>query len=151
LTDALRELIRDGHPTLVGPVRQEQLSGIRQESIFEPLREHLLAFNQPTLEIADYEEAAGVHNHCRSQGIAGSDIGFLICAVALRRDWQIFTVDRDFARYNRVVSLKLYEVTYGLVSRPQTVPQRFFGHLSHPHPAPSAKLCFSSFGQFFDN
>jgi len=110
LTDALRNLIHDGRARLIGPVRQELLSGIRQESTFINLRDHLQAFDEPTLEIADYEEAANAHNRCRSRGIAGSPTDFLICAVALRRDWQIFTVDRDFAFYSRIVRVKLYKL-----------------------------------------
>jgi predicted nucleic acid-binding protein len=110
LTAALRELIRDGRAIIVGPVRQELLSGIRQESAFKQLRDHLRAFDEPTLETEDYEEAARIHNRCRSRGIAGSPIDFLICAVAIRRDWQIFTLDQGFARCARVVPLKLHQV-----------------------------------------
>jgi predicted nucleic acid-binding protein len=111
LTAALRELIRDGRARIIGPVRQELLSGLRRESAFRQIRDHLRAFDEPALEIADYEEAAHTHNRCRSRGIAGSPIDFLICAAARRRDWQIFTTDQDFACYARVVPVKLYEVT----------------------------------------
>src|SRR5271167_3214749 len=103
LTGALRELIQDGRAQLVGPVRQELLSGVREESTFRKLREQLRAFDQVTLDIADYEEAARLHKQCRSHGIAGSAIDFLICATALRRSWQIFTTDRDFSRYAGVL------------------------------------------------
>jgi predicted nucleic acid-binding protein len=109
LTSNLRELIQDGRAQLVGPVRQELLSGIRQESTFRKLRDHLRAFDQVTLDIADHEEAARLHNQCRTRGIAGSAIDFLICAIALHRNWQIFTTDRDFARYAGVLGLNLYD------------------------------------------
>ncbi|MGA9391014.1 MAG: PIN domain-containing protein [Candidatus Sulfotelmatobacter sp.] len=108
-TGALRELIREGRAQLVGPVRQELLSGIRHEKAFLELRDHLRAFDQVVLEIADYEEAARINNRCRSRGIAGSEIDFLICAIADRRNWEIFTADRDFARYAKVLPLRLYE------------------------------------------
>jgi predicted nucleic acid-binding protein len=98
LTAALRELIRDGRAQLVGPVRQELLSSIRHETSLRKLREQLRAFEEPNLEVADYEEAAHTHNQCRSRGVAGSAIDFLICAAASRRDWQIFTTDQDFTR-----------------------------------------------------
>ena len=110
LTHALAELIRDGRAQLVGVVRQELLSGIREEDRFRKLRDYLRAFDDPRLELADYEEAAQMHNRCRSRGIAGSAIDFLICAVADRREWQIFTTDRDFERYGRVLGVKLYAV-----------------------------------------
>jgi predicted nucleic acid-binding protein len=109
LSSALRELIEDGRAQLVGPVRQELLSGIREEASFKKLRDQLRAFEQVPLEVADYEEAARLNNQCRARGIAGSAIDFLICAVALRRGWQIFTTDRDFPRYAAVLPLKLYD------------------------------------------
>lgn len=108
LTAALQEFIRNGQAQLVGPIRQELLSGIRQESSFNILRDHLRAFDEINIELADYEDAARIHNQCRSHGIAGSATDFLICSIALRRDWQIFTTDRDFTRYARVIPLKLY-------------------------------------------
>jgi predicted nucleic acid-binding protein len=111
ITHALQELIRDGRAQLLGPVRQELLSGIRQELSFRKLRDHLRAFDEPRIEVADYEEAAHIKNQCRSRGIAGSAIDFLICAAASRRDWQVFTTDQDFSRYASVVSLKLYQVS----------------------------------------
>jgi predicted nucleic acid-binding protein len=108
LTSALRELIRDGRAQLVGPVRQELLSGIRPETSFRKLRDQLRAFDEPKLEMADYEEAAHINNQCRSRGIAGSAIDFLICAAASRRDWGIFTTDQDFTRYAAIITLNLY-------------------------------------------
>jgi predicted nucleic acid-binding protein len=110
LTTALQELIRDGRAQLVGPVRQELLSGIRQVTSFRKLRDQLRAFDEPRIEVADYEEAAHINNQCRSRGIAGSAIDFLICAAASRRDWQVFTTDHDFTRYASVVPLNLYQV-----------------------------------------
>jgi predicted nucleic acid-binding protein len=110
LTATLRELIREARAQLLGPVRQELLSGIRHETGFEKLRADLRSFDDPRLESADYEEAAHIHNQCRKRGIAGSPIDFLICAAALRRDWEIFTTDKDFTRYARAVAVRLYEV-----------------------------------------
>jgi predicted nucleic acid-binding protein len=108
LTRALRELVREGRAQIMGVIRQELLSGIRGEENFHKLRDYLRAFEEPGIEVLDYEEAAQMHNRCRSRGIAGSAIDFLICAVAKRRDWQIFTTDHDFERYERVLGLRLY-------------------------------------------
>lgn len=110
LIGALEELIREGRAQMVGAIRQELLSGIREEERFHKLRDHLRAFEEPRVEVRDYEEAARMHNQCRSRGIAGSAIDFLICAVAGRRNWEIFTTDRDFERYAKVVGVKLYAV-----------------------------------------
>jgi predicted nucleic acid-binding protein len=110
ITQALKEVIRDGRARLVGVVRQELLSGIREEERFRKLRDYLRAFDDPALETGDYEEAAQMHNRCRARGIAGSAIDFLICAMASRRNWQIFTTDQDFERYGRVLGMKLYSL-----------------------------------------
>jgi predicted nucleic acid-binding protein len=110
LTSALQELIRDGRAQLMGPVRQELLSGVRQEAGFRKLRDQLRAFDEPRIEVSDYEEAAHISNQCRSQGIAGSPTDFLICSAASRRDWQVFTTDHDFTRYASVIPLKLYQL-----------------------------------------
>ena len=107
LTAALAELIREGRAQMVGMVRQELLSGIREEERLRKLREDLRAFEDPQLEAEDYEEAARMNNQCRTKGVAGSAIDFLICAVAGRRGWQVFTTDRDFERYAKVLGVKM--------------------------------------------
>jgi hypothetical protein len=73
---------------------------------FEKLRNHLRAFDDPALGAEDYETAAEMHNRCRSRGVAGSAIDFLLCAVAELRQWQIFTTDREFERYQRGAGLE---------------------------------------------
>jgi hypothetical protein len=108
LIRALEELVREGRAQIVGAIRQELLSGIREAERFHKLRNYLRAFDEPSIGMLDYEEAARMHNACRTRGIAGPAIDFLICAVAQRRDWHIFTTDRDFERYGRVLGLKLY-------------------------------------------
>jgi len=109
LKTALQELVQDGRAQVVGPVRQELLSGIRAEDSFRKVRDALRAFDEPQLQIQDYEEAARISNLCRSRGIAGSAIDFLICAVAHLREWEVFTTDLDFPRYSKVLPLRLYQ------------------------------------------
>lgn len=110
LTRALAELVREGRAQIMGVVRQELLSGIREAEKFHRLRDYLRAFDDPAMAVGDYEQAAEMHNRCRSRGIAGSAIDFLICAVAQRRDWQVFTTDTDFEHYHTALSLKLYRI-----------------------------------------
>lgn len=107
-TDVLAELIREGRAQMVGPIRQELLSGIREESQFKKIRDYLRAFPEPSLEAEDYEDAARMSNQCRGRGIAGSSVDFLICAAARRRGWSIFTTDGDFQNYAKVVPVRLY-------------------------------------------
>ncbi len=107
-TRELGELIGEGRVVLMGAVRQELLSGIKVKSQFELLREHLRAFPDVELDEADYEEAASAFNRCRGKGIQGSNTDFLICAAAFRRDLAIYTTDRDFEQYAKVLDLALH-------------------------------------------
>jgi len=109
LTHSLDDLIYKGQAQIIGAVRQEVLSGIREEPQYLKLRDALRSFPNAALETEDYEEAAQMSNVCRRRGIAGSAIDFLLCAVASRRHWPIFTTDRDFDRYRRVLGVKLFQ------------------------------------------
>src|SRR5260370_25174482 len=87
LAKALVELVQESRVQMLGPIRQELLSGIREKTQFEKIREYLRAFEEPSLDAADYEDAARASNQCRSSGISGSAVDFLICAVAQRHRW----------------------------------------------------------------
>ena len=106
----LAGLVDDGRVVMIGPVRQELLSGLRERAQFERLREHLRAFRDLELTSDDYEEAALAYNRCRSKGIQGSNTDFLICAVAIRRELSIFTTDEDFGTYSRLLPIALHEI-----------------------------------------
>ncbi len=93
---------------MIGPIRQELLSGIRDGRQFDNLREHLREFDDLDLVREDYEEAAAMNNRCRSAGVAGSAIDFLICAVTVRRASAIFTADNDFLQYRRHLPIRLH-------------------------------------------
>lgn len=108
LTRKLADLIREGRAQLIGPIRQELLSGLKTEERFKDLRDYLRAFDEPALQVPDFEEAAAMNNRCRSCGIAGSPIDFLICAAAHRRQWEILTTDNDFIHFKKVLPIRLY-------------------------------------------
>jgi len=108
--DELRELINEMRAQLIGPIRQEILSGISNEAQFQKLREHLGAFEDLTIHSEDYERAAECFNLCRSQGIQGAHIDFLICAVAERYNIPIFTTDKDFSLYASYLPISLYQL-----------------------------------------
>lgn len=108
-TAELGELVREGRVVMLGPVRQELLSGVKVRRQFELLREHLRSFPDLLLGQEDYEEAASSFNRCRELGIQGSNTDFLICAAALRRDLSIYTTDGDFRHYAKVLKLELHE------------------------------------------
>lgn len=111
LTAVLQELIQEGRAQIAGPIRQEILSGIREPEHFRKLRDRLRAFEEPSIDLRDYETAAEINNRCRVRGISGSPVDFLLCAVAHRHEWQILTTDRDFENYRKVIPLNLYAHT----------------------------------------
>lgn len=106
----LEGLIADHRVVMIGPVRQELLSGIRSGSQFNSLRKRLSAFPDEPIFAEDYEEAARIFNVCRQNGIQGSNTDFLICAVARRRQYEIFTTDNDFTLYSEFVAIPLYKM-----------------------------------------
>ena len=108
ITGNLYELVRQSRVRLLGSVRQEVLSGIRDESTFHRIREHLRGFPDVELLTEDYEEAARASNRCRSRGVAATSVDMLMCAVGLRHGWKIFTLDRDFQNYRAVLKLELF-------------------------------------------
>lgn len=108
LVEEWAALIREGRVVLVGPVRQELLSGLRDDSAFERLRVRLRPFEDLPLETDDFETAAVAFNRCRRAGVTGSAVDLLLCAIAERRALPIFTADRDFERYARVLRFPLH-------------------------------------------
>ena len=101
--------MREGRTAVIGPIRQELLSGLKGNTQFQTLRDHLRAFPDLELEAADFEEAAHFFNRCRSKGVQGANTDFLMCAVASRRDLSIFTTDGDFRELRRILPLTLHE------------------------------------------
>ena len=104
----MRRLIADFRVALAGPVRQEVLSGIRDAAQYESLRTHLRAFPDVALLEEDYERAASFFNRCRTAGVQGSNTDFLLCAIADRRGWSVFTADQDFQRFAPHIPLRLH-------------------------------------------
>jgi predicted nucleic acid-binding protein len=106
----LATLVGAGRTILIGVIRQEVLSGIRQQSQFALLRNYLRDFADEPVSTADHERAAEHYNNCQSYGIQGSHIDFLICAVAERLGAPIFSLDVDFTRYARHLPITLHTV-----------------------------------------
>jgi predicted nucleic acid-binding protein len=105
----VQELIRDGRVLMIGPIRQELLSGVRDRAQFQRLREALRPFPDLQLETADFENAAQMSNECSSQGIASSAVDMLICSVARKAKAGILTTDRDFLAYANCLPIHLFQ------------------------------------------
>ncbi len=108
LAKELSELIKEVRVQIIGPIRQEILSGIKSQKQFENLRLYLSEFPDLSLETVDYEKAAEFFNINRKNGIQGSNTDFLICSVAYHRDLEIFTANKDFEQFRRHIPIKLY-------------------------------------------
>jgi predicted nucleic acid-binding protein len=109
-TTELDSLIRERRAFLIGPIRQELLSGIRETAQFEVVRKRLRPFPDLAVHETDYEEGAVFYNRCRASGIQGSNTDFLICAVATRLSMSILTTDRDFEAFESLLPIKLHEL-----------------------------------------
>ena len=94
----LTRAVQDGRAAIIGPVRQEILSGIKDQATFEKIQKALSVFPDEPLISSDFEEAARLSNLCRSRGIASAPVDILICAVARRRQWEILTSDQGLKR-----------------------------------------------------
>lgn len=108
--EILRDLIGDGRAVMIGAIRQEVLSGIKQAEQFKRLQQALAGFEDIALLRTDYELAAEFFNTCRGKGIQGSNIDFLICAAASARELPILSTDQDFIRFAKHLPIKLLAI-----------------------------------------
>ena len=108
--EELEELIKEVRAQLVGPVRQELLSGIKSEKQYKTLKKHLRAFKDLNIEPVDYELAAQYFNTARQKGIQGSNTDFLLCAISTRHRMPIFTADNDFINFQSVIPIELHKI-----------------------------------------
>ena len=108
IVQELRTLILEFGVQMIGPIRQELLSGLRSEDHISTLRDHLRAFPDLPLATPDFEKAAESLNTCRKFGVQGSNTDFLICAVSELHGFPIFTTDKDFTRYSEHLPIKLH-------------------------------------------
>ena len=98
LLASLREAIQDGRVAMIGPIRQEILSGIKDSAQFEKLRSTLNAFPDEPITTPHYEEAARLFNRCRSRGVQCGSVDMLLCSVAVKERWSILTRDEGLKR-----------------------------------------------------
>lgn len=96
--DELREATRDRRAAIIGPIRQELLSGIREKDRFARVRDLLDPFLDEKIAAEDYVQAAHLFNLCRDHGVECGPIDILICAVAIRNEYGILTTDAGLIR-----------------------------------------------------
>ena len=108
ITAKLTAVINAGSAQLIGPIRQELLSGYSHRNQFLKLKAQLEHFPEEPVVSEDYIAAEEFSNHCCINGVLGSHTDFLICAVAARLEVEIFTTDKDFERYALHLPIDLY-------------------------------------------
>jgi hypothetical protein len=107
-TRILRDLVLDRKVQMLGPIRQEILSGVRSATDFRKLRDRLGSFPDLPLATEDYVRAAEFFNVCRSKGVQGSNTDFLLCSVSVRTAMPIFTRDKDFSVFAGHLPIRLF-------------------------------------------
>lgn len=103
----LQQLIHEHRVIVPGPVRQELLAGARDSKQFLELKDRLRFFPDLPIQSDDYELAAEFFAVCRSRGIQGSHIDFLICAVSVHHQCLIYTADQDFYQFAKYLPIRL--------------------------------------------
>jgi len=108
--ETLQNFLVAGKVEIIGPIRQELLSGISNKDHFVLLKKKLEGFIDIPLKTEHFEYAAELSNECRKKGIQGSSVDFLICAVAKKQKLIIYTNDPDFDKYSHVFGLNLFKL-----------------------------------------
>ncbi|HYG76143.1 MAG TPA: PIN domain-containing protein [Planctomycetota bacterium] len=109
LFDFWTQLVITDRVKIIGSVRTEVLSGVREVENFERLKDRLAQFEDLAIDRRDYERAAEYYNNCRRNGIQASHVDMLICSAAQAHDLEVFTTDPDFEHYSRVLGTKLFK------------------------------------------
>lgn len=107
--DELADLIQEGRVEMIGPIRMEVLSGIRDQEIFDAFSANLSAFVDRTIPSEVYVLAAKFFNLCRSKGIQGSNTDFLICACSVHWRIPVLSKDKDYLLYKKHLPIELIQ------------------------------------------
>ena len=105
---ALEDLVKAGEIVIVGPIRQEILSGIVSPEQFQALKSRLATIDDLPMDSDTFVLAAEFFNRCRGVGVAPGHIDMMICAAAYVHSCEIFTADPDFPRYAHILPIHLY-------------------------------------------
>lgn len=108
VVDLISELIEKQQVVLCGPVRQELLSGIKQQEQFRSLKSRLRYFQDLPIMNEDYELAAEYFNLCRSKGVQASNTDFLLCSLAVNNHLILLTADQDFLQIEKHTKVKVH-------------------------------------------
>lgn len=105
----LTNLIQEGRLEIIGPIKMEILSGIKEMSVFEAFSARLTAFSDRAIPSDVYVLAARFFNLCRNKGIQGSNTDFLICACSVHWNFAILSKDKDYLQYKKYLPIDLVQ------------------------------------------
>jgi len=105
--DKLIDIISNNNIVIIGAIKQEILSGYSNMNLFNKLEKKMTAFENTTTLDEDYIQAAKFSNQCRINGLQGSPVDFLICAIAYRLKVEIFTAEKNFSHYQQHIPIEL--------------------------------------------
>ena len=94
----LVQAIHDGRVAMLGLIRQELLSGIKEKAQFDKVKAALDPYLDEPINTTDHEYAARIYNECRTQGVEAGTVDILICALAVLRGWEVLSGDGGLSR-----------------------------------------------------
>jgi hypothetical protein len=106
LLSELTVAIQASNAAIIGPVRQEILSGIRDRAQFKKTQGLLDPFPDEPAIPEDFAEAARLFNLCQDHGVHCGPVDILICAVASRLGYGILTSDTGLGRCIEVLRIE---------------------------------------------
>ena len=101
------DLIFQREAVLLGIVKQELLSGVKEPERFKKLLFALSDFDTLLASDEDHVLAGRYFSKCRSEGVQGSFSDFLICAQASNNRMSILSSDGDFIHYSKHIPIVL--------------------------------------------
>lgn len=101
----LEQAIAEGRVAMLGSIRQEILSGIRDKTQFFRTQLALAPFLDEEMVPSDYVEAARLYNRCLDRGVQCGSTDILIAAVAVRKSFTVFTFDKALIRCLEVLGV----------------------------------------------
>jgi predicted nucleic acid-binding protein len=105
------KLVEDDRAVIIGPIRQEFLSGIKEINKYTALKEALRSFPDLPMKTELFEMAAEMFNDCRRRGISASAIDMMVCSASKYYGVEIWTDDPDFTHYKKCIDIHLYTRT----------------------------------------
>jgi len=121
----LVQAIQDGRVAMLGLVRQELLSGIKEKAQFDKVKTAVDADLGEPIHTGDHEYAARIHNECLNHGIEAGTVDILICALAVRRSGEVLSSDDGLNRC-LVVAKRFHERQKKNAAIEEAKPRRTF-------------------------